>query len=120
MIWVAIALAGGLGAACRFALDHAVATRLGAALPWGTILVNVSGSLGAGVVAGLAASAVLPEPWRLVVAGGFLGAYTTFSTAMVDSLRLVEHGAPLRAVVNLLLPLVLAILAALAGWWLVA
>lgn len=119
MIWVAVAVAGGLGAACRYLVDRAVSTRLASRLPWGTVVVNVSGSLVAGVVVGLAATGVVPAGLELVVAGGFLGAYTTFSTAMMEAATLLEQRRPLRASATLLVPPVLATAAALAGWWLV-
>lgn len=115
MIWVAVALAGGLGAACRYVLDHLVAASVVATLPLGTLVVNVSGSFAAGLAAGLAASHLLPAGGELVVAGGFLGAYTTFSTAMVETLLLWEHRARLAAAANLLVPLLLAVAAAMLG-----
>jgi fluoride exporter len=74
----------------------------------------------AGAVAGLVATAGLPTVAGTVVAGGFLGAYTTFSTAMYETARLVEDGAGLEAATNLVLPLVACLLAATLGWWLVA
>lgn len=119
MIVVAVLLAGALGAACRFVIDHAVSAGRTGRLPLGTVLVNVSGSFGAGVAAGLAAGQVVPPAAHLVVAGGFLGAYTTFSTAMHDCLRLWEAGARRAALGTLLLPLLLATGAAALGWWLV-
>ncbi len=118
MIWLAVALAGGLGAACRFVVDQAVGAPKGALLPWGTVVVNVTGSLAAGLVVRLVADLVVTEDVGLVVAGGFLGAYTTFSTAMVETVRLLEHRAPARALLNLLAPVLLATAAALTGWWL--
>jgi fluoride exporter len=118
MIWLAVALAGGLGAACRFLVDRAVGFHPDALLPWGTVVVNVTGSLAAGAVVRLVADLVVAEDVGLVVAGGFLGAYTTFSTAMVETLRLLEQRAPVRAVLNLLAPVVLATAAAMLGWWL--
>ena len=119
MIWVAIALVGGLGAACRYLLDRAISSRAAGRVPWGTVVVNVSGSLAAGAVAGLAADAVVDGQLRLVMAGGFLGAYTTFSTAMMESALLLEQRRTGRALANLLAPVVLATAAALLGWWLV-
>jgi fluoride exporter len=120
MIWVAVAVAGGLGAACRYLLDRAISTRSASRLPWGTVVVNVTGSLVAGAIAGLAADAVVGEQLQLVAAGGFLGAYTTFSTAMMESALLLEQRRAGRALANLLVPTVLATAAALLGWWLVA
>lgn len=117
MIWLAVAVAGALGAACRYVLDHAVTVTGGGRLPLGTALVNVSGSFAAGLVAGLAARHLLPADSVLVIAGGFLGAYTTFSTAMYQSLRLWEAGARPTAAVNLLGPLLSAAAAVTLGWW---
>lgn len=116
MIWVAVAIAGGFGSACRYVLDHVITARTAATLPWATFLVNVTGSLAAGAVAGLATSSLLPADWHVVAAGGFLGAYTTFSTAMYETVRLLEDRARLSALGNLLGPLLLSSAAAVAGW----
>jgi fluoride exporter len=120
MMWLAIAGAGALGAVCRYVLDYAVSARATGVFPWGTMLINVTGSLGAGALAGLAASAVLPPELEVVAAGGFLGAYTTFSTAMYESMRLAEDGAYAQTLANLAVPLVLSVVAAGAGWLLTA
>lgn len=120
MLWAAVGLAGALGAASRFLLDRLISSRAAARLPLGTLVVNVSGSFVAGVVVGLAVGGTVGDELRTVVAGGYLGAYTTFSTAMYETARLLEEGDRRVAVVNLLTPLVLSVVAALAGWWLVA
>jgi fluoride exporter len=117
--WVAVALAGALGAMSRFLVDRGVSAASARVVPLGTLVVNVSGSLVAGVVAGLAATYALPAEVRTIVAGGYLGAYTTFSTAMYETARLIEEAVWRPAVVNLVLPLVLSVAAAGAGWWLV-
>jgi fluoride exporter len=119
VIWLLVAFAGALGSACRYVVDHVVTARTSSVVPWGTTLVNVSGSLVAGAVAGLASGRLLSADVSLVVGGGFLGAYTTFSTAMYETLRLWEAGARLVAVTYLLAPLLLAVAAATLGWWLV-
>ena len=116
MIWLAVALAGALGATARYLADHLVSVRLPGVLPWGTFLINVSGSFLAGIVTVLTAEQVLSPEVSRVVAGGFLGAYTTFSTAMYESVRLLEDGARRQAVTNLALPLVSAVGAAALGW----
>jgi fluoride exporter len=120
MTWLLVAVAGGCGAATRYLVDHLVSARLTGVFPLGTFLVNVSGSLLAGVVAGLVATRGVPVDLQTVVAGGFLGAYTTFSTAMYETARLLEDGATGIAVANLLVPLGASLAAAGAGWWLVA
>jgi CrcB protein len=119
VIWLAVAVAGGLGAVCRYLLDYVVSARSSGVFPWGTSLVNVTGSLLAGAVTGLTTSAVLPPELQTVVAGGFLGAYTTFSTALYESLRLLEDGTRITALANLVLPLGASIAAAAIGLWLV-
>ncbi len=116
MIWLAIAFAGALGATSRYVVDHLISARLPGVLPWGTFLINVSGSLLAGIVAALTAGQMLRPAVALVVGGGFLGAYTTFSTAMYESVKLLEQGAHRHAVTNLTLPLATSIAAATLGW----
>jgi CrcB protein len=87
-----LALAGGLGAVARVVLDGAVTTararRGGAGYPLGTTVINLSGSFLLGLLAGLAASRVIGAPGLLVLGTGFLGGYTTFSTAAYETVRL--------------------------------
>ena len=90
MIVVWLVVAGGLGAAARLVLDGAVRERTEAP-GLGTMLVNLTGSLLLGLVAGVAAASVLPEALRLVLGTGFLGGYTTFGTASVETARLVQQ-----------------------------
>ncbi len=116
MIWLAVAVAGALGATTRYLVDHLVSSRLPGVLPWGTLLINVSGSLLAGLIVSLAAAQAISPTVAQVLAGGFLGAYTTFSTAMYESVRLLEDGARAEAAANLALPLVSSVTAASLGW----
>ena len=83
--------AGGLGAVCRFVLDGAVRSRSGPAYPLGTAVINISGSLILGLLTGLTIAHLLPDTVRLVVGTGFLGGYTTFSTASFETVRLVQE-----------------------------
>jgi CrcB protein len=85
---IGIGLLGGVGAVARLLLDGVVSERAGAAFPWGTLVVNASGSLALGIVAG---AALEGDAYRLA-ATGLLGAYTTFSTWMLESQRLAEEG----------------------------
>ena len=116
MIWFAIAIAGALGASTRYLVDHLVSTRLSGVFPWGTFTINVSGSFLAGLVTGLLLAGRVSAATATVVAGGFLGAYTTFSTAMYETARLLEDGATRVAFGNLLLPLAASVAAAALGW----
>lgn len=85
-----VALAGGLGAMVRFALDVVLAGRL--AQSWVRLMIiNVSGSALLGLVAGLAAAQLVTPAVQLIVGAGFLGGYTTFSAASLATARLVEE-----------------------------
>ncbi len=83
--------AGGLGAVCRFVLDGAIQARSTVELPLGTLVINISGSLILGLLTGLTLAHLLPDTVRLVVGTGFLGGYTTFSTASFETVRLVQE-----------------------------
>lgn len=82
---LAIALAGGIGSALRYLADNSLPARLRARFPWGTMIVNLTGSLLLGLVTGL----TLGHPWGAILATGLLGGYTTFSTASLESIRLL-------------------------------
>lgn len=88
MTLLAVSLAGGVGAALRAWVDNAVGARAG--FPWGTAAVNLSGSLLMGLLAGVASSA-LDAPWQTVAAVGFLGGYTTFSTAALQVAEMLHE-----------------------------
>ncbi len=108
---VGIGLLGGLGALGRFALDGRVAGRLGRDFPYGTLAVNLSGSFVLGVIVGLALS---ENAYRLA-GTGLLGAYTTFSTWMLESHRLGEDRRLHVGLLNFAVSLVLGVLLAWAG-----
>lgn len=110
-----ICLLGGLGAMARFAVDGTVRQRWGTSFPTGTVVVNVSGSFLAGLLSGAALAGVLGGPAASVAVIGFCGGYTTFSTAMADTVRLVRDGRTLRAVLNAAGTGALTVLAVLAG-----
>ena len=117
MTVVFLALAGGVGAAVRFIVDGLIRSRLRTALPWATILINVSGSLVLGFVGGLVVRGHAPDSLQLVLGTGFLGGYTTFSTASVETIRLVQSGRTGLALTNALGSLVASVGAAAAGVW---
>ena len=95
-------VAGGsaLGAPARYLAEDVVRRRGATALPWGTWAVNVSGSFAAGLLAGAATRASVPEHLVLAAGTGFLGSYTTFSTFVWQAAALVESGAVARAVLT--------------------
>ena len=87
---VAIGVAGALGALARYGVEGAVSRRA-TAFPWGTFVVNVSGSFLLGMVFTLLGERLTVAPWvRASIAIGFLGAYTTFSTLSLETYRLLE------------------------------
>lgn len=113
---VALLLVGGaIGAPARYVLDGAVQDRVGGSFPWGTFVVNVSGSLVLGVVTGLALYHGLGDLPRVAVGTGFCGAYTTFSTYSFETMRLLEEGAIRAAVGHALGSIALGLLAAALG-----
>jgi len=111
-----VAFGGAAGAVTRFVLDAFVTERLGGAFPFGTLVINVSGSFVIGLLFALAVErAVLPAGIRAPAMIGFIGAYTTFSTLMLESWRLAEDGALVLAVANVLGSCLLGMLAVVAG-----
>ncbi len=111
-----LALAGGLGAVARFALDSFITNRWSSPLPVGTVVINVTGSLLLGLLTGWALASDRGDV--LAVLGvGFLGGYTTFSTASVEAARLVRSGRSLGAAVHAGGMMVLGLAAAMIGLW---
>jgi CrcB protein len=115
LIVLGVALAGGLGAAARLVLDGAVRQRI-RDYPLGTLLVNLTGCLLLGLVTGLTAAAVLPPSAQRIVGTGFLGGYTTFSTAAVETVRLVRERRVAAALLHGLGMLVGGVALAALGW----
>ena len=113
MFWVG--LGGFVGATARYWLAGWLATRLGAAFPYGTFVINVSGSFALGLLMGAVETHAVSPVIRIAVAIGFLGAYTTFSTFTYETLRLVEDGSLLLAIANVLGSLVLGFGSAIVG-----
>lgn len=113
-----LCVAGGLGAVARFVIDALVRERTSGALPWGTIAINLSGSFLLGLLTGLVAARALPADVQLVVGTGFLGGYTTFSTASVETVRLLQERRWVAGLLNGFGVVVAATAAAGLGLWL--
>lgn len=111
-----VCAAGGLGAASRFLVDRTVRRRVPTRFPLPTMIINVTGSLVLGLLTGLVLTYLLPQLWQLVIGVGFLGGYTTFSTASVETVRLLEERRWAAALVNGFGMLVLCTLAATLGY----
>lgn len=110
-----VAVSGGAGAVARFVLDGTLRTRLRWIVPSGTMVINVSGSLLLGLLTGIVLFHAVPADWRVVLGTGFLGGYTTFSTASFETARLVMERKAVASVLNGLGMLVVTVLAAGAG-----
>ena len=115
LAWVAYVIAGAAGAVARFAVDRTVKDRYADRLPWGTFLINVTGSLLFGFLTGLGLSHGLPRTPRVILGTGFCGAYTTFSTFAYETVALLEEGAPSDAARNAIGTFVAGSLAAAIG-----
>lgn len=113
---VLIAIGGAAGAVSRYVIDGLIAGRAPGAFPWGTLTINLSGSLLLGLLFALATErGILPAGIRGPLMIGFLGAYTTFSTLMLESWRLWEDGAVGLALANALGSVVLGLIAVFIG-----
>jgi len=112
MPYVAVAVGGAFGAVARLAIDGWVSERTGGLFPWGTLVINLSGAFLLGLLATLAIDrSVLSPDIRPIAMIGFLGAYTTFSTWMLDCWRLMQEGAWALAGANLVGSVLLGLVA---------
>jgi CrcB protein len=113
---VLIGLGGFAGAVTRYLVDGLVSDRTGGSFPWGTLVVNLTGSFILGLLFALTTErAILPPEIRGPVLIGFIGAYTTFSTFMLETWRLAESGASVLALANIAGSTLLGIIAVVAG-----
>lgn len=116
MTLVLIAAGGALGSVARYLVDGWVLDRVGASFPFGTLTVNLTGAFALGLLSALTIDrSILPADIRAPVMIGFLGAYTTFSTLMLESWRLVESGDVAWGTLNLVGSAALGIVAVVGG-----
>jgi CrcB protein len=114
--YLLIGIGGFLGANARYLVGGWIAERYGSAFPYGTLVINASGSFILGFFMVLISERVLGHPnWQLFFAIGFLGAYTTFSTFSFESLALIQERLYLQASANVVGSVVLGLIAVLAG-----
>jgi CrcB protein len=98
---VGIMIAWALGAAARYGLDGFVSDRAGSTFPWGTFVINISGSLALGFLFTVLTERVaIDSALRFSITTGFIGSYTTFSTWMLETVRLVQDRSYLLATWN--------------------
>lgn len=96
LLALVIAVAGGIGSALRYLVDTSLPARLRASFPWGTMIVNLTGSFILGLITGFA----VVHPWGTIITTGLLGGYTTFSTASLESIRLLAAKRYAKALLN--------------------
>ncbi len=116
-LYLAIAAGGSLGAVCRYWVSTHTYAWLGSGFPYGTLMVNVSGSLLMGFLSVLLTQRLaLPEEVKLALLVGFLGSYTTFSTFALDGLAALQQGAVTKVTVYVLVSVFGSLLGVWLGW----
>lgn len=115
MNWLLVIVGAMVGAPMRYLTDRTVQSRHDTVFPWGTFAVNVVGSVVLGVVTGAATAGAASDHVQLLVATGFCGALTTYSTFSYETLRLAEEGAGFFAVANVVAGVVAGLGAAFTG-----
>ncbi len=114
--FVVVFLGGGLGAALRHGINLAAARTIGTAFPYGTLFINVLGSLCMGlIVEYFALKSGLSQRWLLFITTGILGGFTTFSTFSLDTALLYERGELAAAALYVIASVAVAIAALFAG-----
>ena len=120
MNYLLVFVGGGLGASLRHFVNVTCARCIGIGFPWGTFIINITGSTVMGLIAGyLAFKGEASQPWRLFVMTGILGGYTTFSAFSLDTALLYERGALGLAAAYVLGSVILSIAGLFAGLWLI-
>ena len=111
-----IAIFGALGTLARYGLQGVVQIRLGSTFPYGTLLVNLTGCFLLGLIGQFTMNRMVISPdWRIAIAVGFFGGYTTFSSFGWETAKLLEEGAWLRASTYVVASVVAGILLSVAG-----
>ncbi len=113
---VFIAMGGAFGAVLRYAASNCVYALLGRGFPYGTLFVNVAGSLLIGMLSILMLERMSIGPeWRAAVLVGVLGSFTTFSTFSLETLNLLEQGEITTALLNMVASVLLCLMAVWLG-----
>ncbi|MEH2514895.1 CrcB protein [Bradyrhizobium sp. AZCC 1610] len=116
MSYLLVFFGGGLGASLRHLINLTCARALGTGFPWGTFIINITGSTVMGLIAGyLAFKGGASQPWRLFLMTGILGGYTTFSAYSLDAALLYERGELASAALYVVGSVVLSIAGLFAG-----
>jgi CrcB protein len=115
MLTFAVALAAGLGAVVRYVIDQLVQHRTRGDFPYGTVIINITGSFVLGLATGLALHQALGSTATVILGAGFAGGYTTLSTWAWETLALTETGDLLEASINIAGSFAAGLAAAAAG-----
>jgi CrcB protein len=115
-----IAIGGGAGAVSRYGMGKMIAGFIGTRFPWGTLAVNLSGSLLIGLFYGLFEKTVLPVEYKLIITIGFLGAFTTFLTFSLENIHLFRNGEVKLVCFNIAVSNIAGMLCVAAGFLLAA
>ena len=120
MGFLIVFLGGGIGAATRHGINLLAAHLVGTTFPYGTLFINVTGSLAMGLIAGyFAFKGAAPQHWRLFFTTGILGGYTTFSAFSLEAALLYERGQVVAMTLYVLASVTLAIGALFVGLWII-
>lgn len=117
MTALAVLLGAGVGAAARYLLDQMVQSRHPGVFPWGTLLINTTGSAVLGLLLAAAAHGRASHLLVAALGTGLCGGFTTFSTFAYETVRLSEDGAQAAAGLNVAVSLVAGLAAAALGWY---
>jgi CrcB protein len=120
MLIALLVLGGAIGAPTRYVIDGYVQSRVGGVFPWGTFVINVTGSFVLGVITGAVLYHGMANVTKVALGTGFCGAYTTFSTFSYETVRLIEEGSMVEAGLNVAASVVLGLAAAALGLALMA
>lgn len=115
LTYLVVGAGGFVGANLRYIVGRWAVLRWGTDFPFGTLIINLAGCFILGLFATLAARLAWSDAWRLLIAVGFVGAFTTFSTFEYETFDLVGHASLARAGINILASLLFGFVAVCAG-----
>jgi CrcB protein len=116
MTLLLVMMGAAIGAPSRWLLDQKIQGAHDSAFPWGTLTINVTGSLLLGIILGTVEVGPGTAQLAAIAGTGFCGGFTTFSTFGLETIRLAEQGSTLEATLNIAASLLAGLLAAFAGW----